>query len=110
MTFDSPLLEFEVAMEPIPVTDKGKEVTVNFKTYSIENFQSFYTDQNGLGMEIRYLNYRNSYWFEPNSPHNNVSVNYYPVSSAIAIRDFGDRERRQMTVMVDRTMGGSSLE
>jgi hypothetical protein len=38
MTFDSPLLEFEVAMEPIPVTEKGKEITVNFKTYNIENY------------------------------------------------------------------------
>ena len=35
MTFDSPLVEWDVNLETIPVTDTGKEVTVNFQSFEI---------------------------------------------------------------------------
>jgi hypothetical protein len=38
----------------------------------------------------------------------NSTANYYPVVSAIAIRD--DSTKTQMTVMNDRAQGGSSLK
>lgn len=44
MTFDSPLIEWDIALETIPVNDTGREVTVNFKCYEIENYDMFYTD------------------------------------------------------------------
>lgn len=45
MTFDSSLIDWEIAMEEIPVSDgQGKEVTVNFKSSDIDNQDSFYTD------------------------------------------------------------------
>lgn len=36
-------------------------------------------------------------------------MNYYPVTSAIAVRNLANYAHEQMTVMVPRTMGGSSL-
>ena len=87
-------------------------MTVNFKTQDVNNGDMFYSDEGGLEMQERYINYRPGYWYEINAHHNNVSVNYYPVTSAIAIRDyyFGVGEHNQLTVMVDRTVGGSSLK
>lgn len=49
----------------------------------------FYTDQSGLEMIDRMLGRRWSNYYLPES-HFNISVNYYPITSAIAIRDFGD--------------------
>lgn len=110
MTFDSPLIEWDVNMETVQVTDTGKEVTVNFRSYDIENYDSFYTDQNGLEMQERYLNERVGSWVMMESPYGNISQNFYPVTSAIALRDIGDNEKEQLTVMVPRTMAGSSLK
>lgn len=45
LTFDSPLIEWDVKLLPIPVNDKqGKEVTVNFKSLDIDSLETFYTD------------------------------------------------------------------
>lgn len=58
-------------------------------------------------MEPRVINFRiSNYQSQVKSLHN-VSVNYYPVTSAIAIRDRG--WKNQMTVMTTRTMGGSVI-
>ena len=35
MTFDNPLIEWDVALETIPVKTKGKELTVNFRSIEI---------------------------------------------------------------------------
>jgi hypothetical protein len=61
-------------------------------------------------MQERYQNVRMGYWELMNSSYNNISQNFYPVTSAIAIRDLGDYEREQLTVMVPRTMAASCLE
>jgi lysosomal alpha-mannosidase len=58
-------------------------------------------------METRILNYRPTWHFKPSS-HQNISLNYYPVTSAIAVRD---RETaNQLTVMTTRTQGGTVLD
>jgi hypothetical protein len=45
MSFDSPLVEWEVDIETVPVgKGVGKEVTVNFHSYDIENYDNFYVD------------------------------------------------------------------
>ena len=54
-------------------------------------------------MQERILNYRESFNF---SSYEMVSGNYYPINSAIAIRD----SKLQMTVLNDRSQGGSVLE
>ena len=49
MTFDSPLIDWEVNTQAIPVADnQGKEVTVNFRGLDIDSMESFHTDISGL--------------------------------------------------------------
>ena len=55
-------------------------------------------------MQKRILNYRPTWNFTTNEP---VSGNYYPINSAIAIVDTA--KDLQLTVMNDRSQGGSSL-
>ena len=56
-------------------------------------------------MQKRILNYRSTYTLETDMK---VSANYYPINTAIAIRDSDSGV--QMTVMNDRAQGGSSIE
>lgn len=81
------LIEFDVELGPVPVNDnQGKDVMVNWRMY--DNFngnQTFYTDSNGLEMQERRINYRPT--FSIKDTNQNVSSNFYPVTSAIALRD-----------------------
>ena len=59
-------------------------------------------------MQKRILNYRPTWTL---STDMTVSSNYYPINSAIAIRDTVNTDSPvQMTVMNDRAQGGSSIE
>ena len=62
----------------------GMEVIAKWKLVDASNDQVFYTDSNGLEMQTRTLNKRPDFNLETNMT---VSSNYYPVNSAIAIRD-----------------------
>jgi hypothetical protein len=99
------LIEFEVELKEIPVKYYGKDVTVNWRMYDdFKANKTFWTDSNGLEMQQRRINYNPSYeWY---SDKQNISSNYYPVDSAIAIRD--SAKHRQVTVMNDRAQGGSA--
>jgi hypothetical protein len=59
-------------------------VTVNWKSLDIDNEKTFYTDSNGLEMQKRVLNKRPTWHLETDQL---VSANYYPINSAIAIKD-----------------------
>jgi Glycosyl hydrolases family 38 C-terminal domain len=72
---------------------------------NFDNNQTFYTDSNGLEMQKRILNYRESYDF---LSFEQVSGNYYPINSAIAIVD--ESQNLQFTVLNDRSQGGSVLK
>lgn len=73
---DSPVMEWEVTLGSIPNTGQGTEVTINFRSFDIDNNKTFYTDSNGLEMQERILNYRPTWnW----TGSQNVSGNYYPV-------------------------------
>ena len=99
--------EWTLKLGSIPnVTDSqsGKEVIIQFQTPQIANNKTFYTDSNGLEMQQRILDYRPTWNF---SSYLNVTQNYYPVDSAIAIRD--QVNGNQMTVMTTRSHGGSSI-
>jgi len=76
--------EWYVHLGGIPFTGKGMEVTVNFKSFDIDNQDTFYTDSNGLQMQKRILNYRPTWEWTGSQ---NISGNYYPVQTAIAIKD-----------------------
>lgn len=97
--------EWEVYLAGLPNDNHGREVTVNWKSYEIKNNMTFYTDSNGLEMQQRILNYRPSFNF---SSFEEISGNYYPINSAIAILD--EKANLQMTVLNDRSQGGSVLE
>ena len=95
-------VEFDFVVGPIPVDDLiGKEIITRYST-NLANDETFFTDSNGRQMLRRRWNYRPSWKYEIEEP---VSGNYYPVNSRIAIRD--DRKSLQMTIMTDRSQGGS---
>ena len=103
LTRGSGLLEFEVNMHGIPVSEnKGKEIVANWEVVDFENDGVFYTDSNGLEMQKRVLDQRPGWTLETDERQ---SSNYYPVQQAIAIRD----RNTQVTVMNDRSQGGSVL-
>lgn len=78
---------------------------MNFHS-TIDNEGVFYTDSNGLEMQKRELNYRPTWDLTTKSGGLNVTANYYPIQTAIAIKD----SEMQFTVMNDRSQGGSVLE
>lgn len=105
------LIEFDVHMLGIPVPNmNGKEVVAKWRLLdpAFSNAQTLYTDSNGLEMQKRILNYRPTWTLDTDMT---VSSNYYPINSAIAIRDTVDEQAPvQMTVMNDRAQGGSSID
>ena len=101
-------LEWEVQLHAIPVsrtsTNTGKEVVANWDLVNFASANTFYTDSNGLEMQKRILNERPDFTLET---HEFASSNYYPINSAIAIRDTSSG--MQLTVMNDRSQAGSVL-
>ena len=80
----------------------GKEI-ISRVTTSIVSKGTFYTDANGRQTIERRLNMRESYPYTVTEP---IAANYYPVNSHAYIKDtIGN----QMTMLVDRPQGGSSL-
>ena len=77
------MLKFDVKLYGIP---SKEEVTVNFHAPLISNNGVFYTDSNGLEMQRRELNFRPS-WDLKTTGNINITANYYPINSAIAITD-----------------------
>ncbi|XP_047387943.1 lysosomal alpha-mannosidase isoform X1 [Sciurus carolinensis] len=95
-------LELEWTVGPIPVGDAwGKEVISRFDTPMKTN-EYFYTDSNGREILRRRRNYRPTWALKQTEP---VAGNYYPVNTRIYIKD----GRMQLTVLTDRSQGGSSL-
>ena len=90
----------------MPVTKyDGKEVVAKWQALEFDNDETFYTDSNGLEMQKRVLNKRPGWTVDTDQK---VSSNYYPINSAIAIRSANSSN--QITVMNDRSQGGSVLE
>ena len=105
---DSKSLSFEWLIGSIDVSDSvGKEVIIRFTTDILSN-STFYTDSNGRETLKRVRNYRPSWPFNQTE---SVSGNYYPVNSRIFIRDETENanQARQLTLVTDRSQGGSSL-
>lgn len=88
----------------------GHEVVVEFSSPGLDNQETFYTDANGLDMQKRILNYRPTWNVSDNYDGSNVNItaNFYPVNSAIQIRDAA--QKKTLTVMNDRSQAGTSLE
>ncbi|XP_063575291.1 lysosomal alpha-mannosidase isoform X12 [Pongo abelii] len=95
-------LELEWSVGPIPVGDTwGKEVISRFDT-PLETKGRFYTDSNGREILERRQDYRPTWKLNQTEP---VAGNYYPVNTRIYITD----GNMQLTVLTDRSQGGSSL-
>ena len=70
---------------PVEIDKQGKDITVNWHMFdNFEANKTFWTDSNGLEMQERRLNWRPSYMPDTDQ---NISSNYYPVNSAIVLRD-----------------------
>ncbi|NXI19195.1 MA2B1 mannosidase, partial [Irena cyanogastra] len=97
-----PYLELEWSVGPIPVADGlGKEVISRFET-PLRTAGRFYTDSNGRQVLQRRRDYRPTWNLSQSEP---VAGNYYPVNTRIFIKD----EKVQLTVLTDRSQGGSSV-
>jgi lysosomal alpha-mannosidase len=104
-----------VELNEIPIKkDKiGKDIVVDWYFYDdIDTGGDIFIDANGLEMINKKLNYRKEY---PYNSNETISSNYYPVTSAIAIRDANKTNwaksggvKRQVTIMNDRSQGGSA--
>lgn len=80
------LVEVDVEANGIDIGDGfGKDLIVNFDFEDFEANKTFYTDSNSLEMQKRIINYRPTWNYTVNVQ--NVTSNYYPVNSAIAMRD-----------------------
>lgn len=84
----------------------GKEVVSRVKT-KLSSQKQFYTDVNGRQILKRTVGVHgnlNLTGFKISDP---VGGNYYPINAHISIKDEADD--RQLTMLVDRAQGGSSL-
>ena len=101
--------EYEWLVGPINVDDRvGKEYISRWKVDgTFEQDGLFYTDANGRQTMERKRNVRPSYDIGNSTFEEPVSSNYYPVNSAIFIKDLNNQ--LQLTVVNDRAQGGSSL-
>ena len=91
-------------MREIPIQDSvGKEVVMMVET-GIKNENVFYTDSNGLEMQKRVLNKRETWKLKI---HETSSGNYYPVNGVLLIEDANSGEAAAL--LNDRSQGGTSL-
>ena len=105
---DLSVLKFDVDLDSLPeIFLNGYEVVVNFQAHDFNNQGVFYTDSNGLKMQKRILNERSYFNLtEYTEDYHNITSNYYPITSAISIRD----GEQLFTIMNDKSQGGSSLD
>lgn len=94
--------EVEFSIGPIPVDDGyGKEIVAKIST-ALSTNKTFYTDSNGRDFIKRIRDFRADWDLEVHQP---VAGNYYPINLGIYLED----ETREVSVLVDRAVGGSSL-
>ncbi|XP_076960936.1 putative alpha-mannosidase At5g13980 [Bidens hawaiensis] len=94
--------EVEFTVGPIPTEDGvGKEITTKITT-TIRSNKTFYSDSNGRDFIKRVRNYRADWDLEVNEP---IAGNYYPINLGMYIKD----EKSELSVLVDRSVGGSSI-
>jgi len=90
------IVKFEVKLNSLPESSKNREISVNWKMYDgFDPKGEFYTDANGLEMKKRVIDQKN--WGsliqmgkesdKIASAMNHIPANYYPVDSAIAMKD-----------------------
>ena len=97
-------VEFDWVVGPVPTDDSvAKEIISKFTT-DLKTRSVFYTDANGRQVLKRTRNFRPTWKLNVTEP---VAGNYYPVNSRIMLKD--SEKDVQVTVLSDRSQGGSSL-
>lgn len=82
----------------------GKEIITKY-TSNLNSSGEFYTDANGREMLKRKRNYRPTWNLELEEE---VSGNYYPVTSKISLKD--KDKLLKLSVLTDRAQGGTSMQ
>ncbi|CAD8082066.1 unnamed protein product [Paramecium primaurelia] len=101
---DENIFYLDTFVDSINMSDyRGKEVILQVIT-DINNNKVFYTDSNGLSLQRRQVNHRDSWQMTVLEP---VSGNYFPVNGAIMIKN--ENENQACAVLNDRAQGGTSL-
>jgi len=97
------IIEFVVELNPVPVDDnQGKDIMVNWKMFNGFNAnKTFWSDSNGLEMQERNIR-------KLPREDETIAGNMYPITSAIALRDFRNNSNTQVTLMNDRSQAGSA--
>ncbi|CAD8144119.1 unnamed protein product [Paramecium pentaurelia] len=96
--------EIETFLDSIEFINKsGKEIVMLIDT-DIENNDTFYTDSNGLDLQKRVKNYRETFNLIDTEP---VSQNYYPVTNMILLNQTNGQT---VAIINDRSQGGTSLK
>ncbi|CAG2101230.1 unnamed protein product [Medioppia subpectinata] len=99
---DRDYIEFDWTVGPIPMADKiGKEIVTRFES-DLQTDGVFYTDSNGRQTIRRKYN--------PNikgCTNSVITANWFPIYSHVFVKD--ENRGVQMTLLNDRTQGGSSL-
>ena len=109
----SELIKFDVELDSINTSDGlNKDVTVNWKMYDgFDPMGEFFTDSNELEMQKRVINQKQfiseNKFKNLDQRNSKIPRNYYPVDSAIAMRDHNG-SHVQVTIMNDRSQGGSA--
>lgn len=97
-------IEFDWLIGPIPAEDKiGKEIITKYSS-NLNSSQEFYTDLNGRETLKRTRNYRPTWSVKLEEE---VSGNYYPVTTKIALKD--EEKSLKLSVLTDRAEGGTSM-
>jgi hypothetical protein len=89
-------VRFHVSTNEVPIeNDKtGKDIVVDW--HMLEGFNSagkFWVDANGMQMVQKEINKRSEYSLE--DKEQSVGSNFYPMTSAIAIKDYNKTSSRQ---------------
>ncbi|CAD8109144.1 unnamed protein product [Paramecium sonneborni] len=101
---DQNIFSIDTFLDSVDISDlNGKEIV--FQIYSdIQNNGVFYTDSNGLKLQKRIINHRDSWNVKMKEK---IAGNYFPVNGVIMIVDnFG---KQSCAILNDRAQGGSSL-
>ena len=76
------------------------EILDNFETNN-----TLYIDANGLEMQEKFLFKRKEFNLDTD---NTIASNFYPVTTALSIRDSSGFSQNQVTIMTDRSQAGSA--
>jgi lysosomal alpha-mannosidase len=103
-------IELEWQVGPIFVDDGGKEVIFKLSS-DITSNGIFTTDSNGRQLLKRERDYRKDIPDYYLLYGEKVTSNYYPINTRIFIADqLENKEKRQLTLVTDRSQGASSIE